>query len=97
MQTLHNTDTHANAHANTHSHAHAHTHAHTHTLQDLKQAPVEALQVAARAQGAGMMGVYGTSTSGYAVLLAVNAVMVVSVVALINRRRRRTESLPLLA
>jgi len=53
--------------------------------------------VAARAQGAGMMGVYGTSTSGYAVLLAVNAVMVVSVVALINRRRRRTESLPLLA
>jgi len=53
--------------------------------------------VAARAQGVGMMGVYGTSTSGYAMLLAVNAIMVVSVVALINRRRRRTESLPLLA
>jgi len=65
--------------------------------QDLKHAPVEVLQVAGRAQGAGLMGVYGTSTSGYVLLVAINALMLVSVVALIKRRRRRSESLPLLA
>ena len=56
--------------------------------QDLKNRPTEALQLAARQQGASFLGTYGTSSAGYALLVTVNALMLVGVVALIHRRRR---------
>ncbi len=54
--------------------------------QNLKET-TEALQKAAYPQGASMLGVYGTSTTGYALLFSVNGLMLVGVVALIRRRR----------
>ena len=56
--------------------------------QNLKET-TEALQKAAYSypQGASMLGVYGTSTTGYALLFSVNGLMLVGVVALIRRRR----------
>ena len=65
--------------------------------QDLKHAPVEAMQRGATSQGAGWLGVYGTSAMGRALLIGANAVMLVAVAALVQRRRRRAEAVPLLA
>jgi len=65
--------------------------------QDLKHAPVEALQRGSLSQRASWLGVYGTSSMGRAMLVGANAVMLVAVVALVQRRRRRAETAPLLA
>ena len=65
--------------------------------QIYENSPVEALEVAGKAQSAGLMGIYGTSSTGTAALLAANALMLGAVVALIRRARaRRTEASPLL-
>jgi hypothetical protein len=65
--------------------------------QNLKEA-TEALQKAAYTQGTSILGVYGSSTTGYALLFSVNGLMLVGVVALIRRRRRALspQSQPLL-
>jgi len=65
--------------------------------QDLKHAPVEAVQTGAWAQRAGWLGVYGTSSMGLAALVSANGFMLVAVAALIKRRRRTAEAAPLLA